>query len=224
MRDRSKLIKLGLIGCGRAAETLHLPALRWVPEIEVVAVADIDLNRLQRVAERFHIKRRYSNFTALLDDPVVEAIAVCVPPELHGEVALAALDAGKHLFIEKPLALSLEQCDQLIQRATCSSSITMVGFNLRWHRLVRQARTIIQQGVLWRILQELYQRGWPHHLLPRVLPTLILGLTVDAMGQMIGYIKGAGNARQKLVHFEFHRERYLSRRDREEKVSKIEQQ
>lgn len=141
-------LKLGVIGCGRVTETRHLPALRSLSDAEVVAVADSDAARLQGVADQFHIKRRHASFLALVGDPAIDAVAVCVPAQFHVEIALAALDAGKHLFIEKPLALSLDESERLIERATRSTRKIMVGFNLRWHRLVRQARQIIQRESL----------------------------------------------------------------------------
>lgn len=148
MADGSKSVKLGVVGCGQVTETRHLPVLNALPEAEVVALADVNPDCLKRVAARFQIKHCYSDFGALLHDPAVEAVAVCVPPQFHVEVALAALDAGKHLFIEKPLALSLDESDRLIKRAAQSPNKVMVGFNLRWHRLIRQAREIIQRGTL----------------------------------------------------------------------------
>jgi len=86
--------------------------------------------------------------SALLDDSAIAAVAVCVPAQFHVEVALAALDAEKHLFIEKPLALSLDESERLIERAAQSPRKVMIGFNLRWQRLVRQARAMIQQRTL----------------------------------------------------------------------------
>ncbi len=141
-------MKLGVIGCGRVTESRHLPALEQLRDAQVVAVADVVPDHLQRVANRFRIDHRCSDYRALLDDRQIEAVAVCVPPELHVEVALAALDAGKHLLIEKPLALSLDESDRLLERARCSSRKVMVGFNLRWHRLVRRARDMIHRGDL----------------------------------------------------------------------------
>lgn len=74
---------------------------------------------------------------------------MCLPPQLHPEVALAALEKGKHVFIEKPLALTLTDCDQLIDAAKRDPSRKVtVGFNLRSHRLVRQAWNIINRGEL----------------------------------------------------------------------------
>jgi myo-inositol 2-dehydrogenase/D-chiro-inositol 1-dehydrogenase len=148
MENRSRSVKLGVIGCGNVAENRHLPALQSLQDAEVVAVADTNADCLKRVADKFHIEKRHADFRALLGDPVVEAVAVCVPAQFHVEVALVALDAGKHLFIEKPLALSLDECDRLIERAAQSPYKVMVGFNMRWHRLVRQAREIVQRGTL----------------------------------------------------------------------------
>jgi predicted dehydrogenase len=71
-----------------------------------------------------------------------------VPPRLHAEVALAALAAGKHVFIEKPLAVTLGECDELLKQSVRSPGKVMVGFNLRWHRLVRRTRELIQDGTL----------------------------------------------------------------------------
>jgi len=78
-------------------------------------------------------------------------VAVCAPPSLHAEVALAALSAGKHVFIEKPLAVSLAQCDQIVDCVARSPHKAMVGFNLRWHRLIRQAREMVQRGALGKL-------------------------------------------------------------------------
>jgi myo-inositol 2-dehydrogenase/D-chiro-inositol 1-dehydrogenase len=148
MENRNRLVKLGLVGCGNVAENRHLPALQSLRDAKVVSAADINPDRLKRVADRFHIERRYPDFQALLDDPAIEAVAVCVPAQFHVEVALAALRAGKHVFIEKPLALSLAECDRLIGQAAQSPSKVMIGFNLRWHRLMRQARELIQRESL----------------------------------------------------------------------------
>jgi len=143
-----KRLRLGLVGFGRAAQTLHLPALRYVHDWQVTAIADSDTHRAQEAARRFGIARCYSDYRKLIEDADVEAIAVCVPPRLHAEVALAALEAGKHVFIEKPLAVSLEDCDRIARGAARSPGKAMVGLNLRWHPLVRRAREILKSNTL----------------------------------------------------------------------------
>ncbi len=142
---------LGLIGCGYIAETQHLPALHALSGIKVIAAADSNAERLKQVSDRFHIEQRYDDYRTLLENRAIDAVAICVPVRLHASVALAALDAGKHLFIEKPLAFSLDECQQLVQQVARSRNQVMVGFNLRCHRLIRRARAVIESGALGRI-------------------------------------------------------------------------
>src|SRR6202162_6225233 len=144
----SAKLRLGFVGCGRATQNLHLPVFRHLADWEVIAAADTDEGRLNAAANRFGIPRRHLGYQSLLADPEVDVVAVCVPPNVHAKVALAALAAGKHVFIEKPLAVSLQECDQLVEHAARSPRNVMVGFNLRWHRLIRSGRKLIQDGAL----------------------------------------------------------------------------
>jgi hypothetical protein len=145
-RNATQPLNLGIVGCGFVTRTRHLPALRRVPEVRVVAVADVDPASARDVADRWGIPRRHADGRALVADPAVEAVAVCVPAACHVEVALAALEAGKHVLVEKPLALSLAEADRLLERASRSLPKALFGFNLRWHRLVRTAREMIRAG------------------------------------------------------------------------------
>jgi predicted dehydrogenase len=147
-----RMIRLGIVGCGEVTASRHLPALRHVSGVQVSALSDINPARLERVAGQFGVARRYTDYRRLIEAVEVDAVAVCVPPQLHAEVTLAALEAGKHVFIEKPLALSLEECDLLRERAAAHVALKiMVGFNMRWHRLVRAARETIRRNELGEI-------------------------------------------------------------------------
>ena len=141
-------VRIGFVGCGFAAEHRHLPTLARLPGLRVEAVADLDEAAATRLAERFGIERRYTSARELAEDPAVEAVAVCVPTGAHVEVAIAAIDAGKHVFVEKPLALSLEQADALLERHRASAVEAVVGFNLRSHRVVRAARELVRSGAI----------------------------------------------------------------------------
>ena len=151
MRSSRDVLRLGIIGCGRVADERHLPALRHLRDAKVVAAAEIDPDRLNRAADRWGIEHRFGDYRALLDRADVDAVGILTRTESHAEIGLAALDAAKHVLIEKPLALSAAECDQLISGSAHSSRKVVVGFNLRWHRLVRRARTFIQTGALGRI-------------------------------------------------------------------------
>lgn len=141
-------LKLGFVGCGEVAVEKHMPAVAELRDIEVAAVADVDPDRLRWVEERFHIRHRYHDLAGLLAHSGLEAVALCLPPRLQVEAAIAALDAGKHVWVEPPLGLSLPECDRLIDRAARSAQTVIVGFHMRWHRLVRQARDIVRSGRL----------------------------------------------------------------------------
>jgi myo-inositol 2-dehydrogenase / D-chiro-inositol 1-dehydrogenase len=143
-------VRLGIIGCGYVTLDRHLPALRRVPEIEVVAVADAVPERATDAARRTP-RAHAVGVDALLGDGGVEAVAVCTPPATHAELALAALDAGKHLFLEKPVAPSLEEADRIAERAARSPLQVLVGFNFRRHRLVERARQMVMDGRLGRV-------------------------------------------------------------------------
>jgi myo-inositol 2-dehydrogenase/D-chiro-inositol 1-dehydrogenase len=112
------------------------PVLAARSRCEVVALSDISFERLNMVADAFHITNRHTNYQQLLEDASIDAIAVCVPAHSHVQVALDALNAGKHLFIEKPLALRLDEADSLINAIKNSDLKATVGFNLRRHRLI----------------------------------------------------------------------------------------
>jgi myo-inositol 2-dehydrogenase/D-chiro-inositol 1-dehydrogenase len=99
---------------------------------------------LEAVSRRFGIPRRYADVRGVAADPEVEAVAICLPPCSHVPAALVVLEAGKHLFVEKPLALSLEECGVLIHRARGFPGRILVGFNLRHHRHMRRAREILR--------------------------------------------------------------------------------
>ncbi|MFC1658840.1 Gfo/Idh/MocA family protein [Candidatus Omnitrophota bacterium] len=148
MKKINQPIRLGLIGCGKVAVNWHLPALASLQGIKVIAAADTDQKRLELVRDKFRIKTIFLDYRELLSDKSIEAVAVCVPTHLHCEVGLTVLEGGKHLFLEKPLAVSLDEADRLIKQAARTDKKVMLGFNKRWHRLVRRAKQAIQQNRL----------------------------------------------------------------------------
>ncbi len=158
-------VRIGIVGCGRATTALHLPALSRVRGVRVVALSDTDAARLTTTAARCAGAAVYSDYRELIEDRQVDLVAICVPVTAHAEIAAAALAAGKHAFVEKPLALDLEQCDGLVElarRAETSGVRSVVGFNLRSHRLVRQAKAIVASGTLGEIelLRTLWTADW----------------------------------------------------------------
>ena len=144
----TKRFRVGFAGCGEVSAEKHMPALAEVAEIDIVAAADVDPQRLTYVEKRFGIPRRYDDVDKLLADGGLDVVALCLPPARQIDAAIAALDAGLHVWIDPPTGLSLADCDRLIARAASSDRMVMVGFHMRWHRLVEQALEVVRSGRL----------------------------------------------------------------------------
>ena len=153
-----RVLGVGVIGCGYAAERLHLPALQSLRIARVVALADTDSDRLAQIGRKFGVAHRYPDYETLLQSPEVDAVGVCVPPLVHARVALAALDAKKHVLVEKPLCLDVNEAHRLVEHAERCPVVAMMGFNLRYHRHVRAARQAIACGLLGTV--ELVRTVW----------------------------------------------------------------
>jgi predicted dehydrogenase len=123
-----------------------------VDGVEAVAVADVDARRASEVAGAHDIARVHPDGASLAADPEVDLVAVCVPPRHHAQGALAALEAGKHVLVEKPLCLGADEADALVHAAAGHPGrVCAVGFNLRVHRQVRAAAEAIAAGRLGRL-------------------------------------------------------------------------
>lgn len=148
MKNTARIVNLGIIGCGEATETFHLPSLKSLDNVNVYALSDPDEIRLSTLGDKFKVKNLYDDPDELINHPEVEAIAVCAPSEYHFSLGMSALTAGKHLFLEKPVALRLEESEKLIKKAADCSLKAFPGFNLRWHRNVRKVKVCMQNNIL----------------------------------------------------------------------------
>lgn len=144
----SKRLGLALIGCGEVTGAKHLPALRRVPKVQVLVVADPDREKRERLGDRFHVPHRVADLNEALAISGVDAVGVATPPGVHPDVACRAIEAGKHVWIDKPLALNAAACQQIVDAAGRSTSVVMTGFHMRYHRLIAEARAIIRDGRL----------------------------------------------------------------------------
>jgi predicted dehydrogenase len=133
---------------GDQTRAKHLPALSTLDNVLITAVADTSAERLERVAGEFRVPHRFENVHELLASADVDAVGICVPPEAHPDTAIVALNAGKHVWIDKPLALNPSECLRIIQAADKTHPIAMTGFHMRFHRLVRRARELLLSGAL----------------------------------------------------------------------------
>ncbi len=147
-----RALGVGIVGCGRATANLHLSALARVQGLRVAALCDTVPETLARVGADCPGAARYGHVRDLIADPSVAIVLVAVPAHDHHDAFVAAMEAGRHVYVEKPLTLELGQADQMVAVAAAARSHAIVGFNLRSHRLVRAARAQIRAGALGRVV------------------------------------------------------------------------
>ncbi len=148
--QQTKPLRVGIVGLGWAGET-HLKAYLQQPNVEVVAVADpADLRRGQ-IATTYEIPHQYADYHDLVAREDIDAVSVATPNHLHAPVAIAALDAGKHVLSEKPLARSAAEAELMVRAATNAGRVLQVAFNHRQRGDVQVLKTYIELGAMGRI-------------------------------------------------------------------------
>jgi len=143
-------LRLALLGGGAIARSVHLPLLRAMPGVQIVAVADAD-ERLRQEAVRLagETARPLADYRDALALPEVEAVVVALPTNLHAAAASAAFAAGKHVYLEKPIAGNVEEARRLLDAwSQASECIGMVGFNYRFNPLYTRLRQRLDAGAV----------------------------------------------------------------------------
>jgi predicted dehydrogenase len=141
-------LRIGTLGAARIAPLALLRPARQVPGVEVVAVAARDQARARRFARKHGIPRVHPSYDALLADPEIDAVYNPLPNALHCEWTLRALEAGKHVLCEKPLAANAEEAGRMAEAAQRSGCILAEAFHWRHHPLAARMREVIDSGAL----------------------------------------------------------------------------
>ncbi|HET7095464.1 MAG TPA: Gfo/Idh/MocA family oxidoreductase, partial [Thermomicrobiales bacterium] len=126
--ERELPIRVGVVGCGIAS--FHLEGFAEEPRAEVVAIAGLE-DRCQTLANKFGVPRVYGDYRELLADPDVQAVSLAVPNYMHREVTIAALRAGNDVLVEKPLAPTAAEGEEMIAAAEETGRVLMIAFNRR---------------------------------------------------------------------------------------------
>lgn len=125
------MTNVGIIGLGRSGWELHGASLSRLPDYKIVAVCDQSLKRRSSAAETFGA-RPYANASALIADTDVDLVVVSAPSNLHANLAIAALEAGKNVVVEKPMAVSLAEADAMVEAAKRTGKVLTVFHNRHW--------------------------------------------------------------------------------------------
>lgn len=149
------MVRIGVVGCGKIAEK-HLNAYKKLENIEIT-VTDI-VERGKMVAKHYGFNW-HDNPDGLISGNTVDAIDVCIPTPLHAEVILKAMDSGKHVFCEKPLAKNLEETIQIQEKATQVDKLVMVGYLYRFHQALQFGKDIIKEEIIGKPYYAIFRLG-----------------------------------------------------------------
>jgi predicted dehydrogenase len=154
-------IKTALFGTGFVGR-VHLEAIRRLGYVDLCAIGEPQVEKAQALAAEFGVPRTEADYRRILEDPTVEAVHICTPNALHFPMAKDALQAGKHVICEKPLATSVAEASELVALAASTKRRNCTFHNLRFYPIVQQMRRMVQDGDLGEILvvQGTYLQDW----------------------------------------------------------------
>ncbi len=187
-------LKFGVIGVGIQGEA-HVKILQSLPHSEVVAVCDVNEGRAREVAERHGVKRWYADFRKMLEAEELDAVTVATPDPFHFEPAMAAIEARKHLLVEKPLATTVEEAERLVEAAREAGVTLYVNFSNRFMPQMVLTKKLVDEGELGepvyafaRLSNTLYVplrmiRGWAERT---SLPFWLMSHTIDRVRWLFG--------------------------------------
>lgn len=144
-------VRIGLIGAGAVVQVAHLPVLKRLKSVELAAICDTDLPKARALATRFGIPDVFDDIEDLLGHERVDALLIATPNHLHESHILAALAAGCHVLVEKPLALSAAGALKLAKAAEKRNRVVMVGMTHRYRPDAQAVRSFVQSGELGEI-------------------------------------------------------------------------
>ena len=145
------MLHVGVIGCGKIAQTRHLPEYMAHPGVCVSGLFDLNAERAADLAARYHASA-YESYQALLADPQIDAVSVCTANASHAEIACAALEQGKHVLCEKPMATTLADCERMVACAKHNKRYLMIDQNQRLAAAHIKARQLLRAGAIGRVL------------------------------------------------------------------------
>jgi predicted dehydrogenase len=145
IQKETRLLRLGILGCGPIAQIAHFDACRKARNAELYAICDLADDLREKMAAIHEPRIAYTRYEEMLADPHVDAVIVGVADQFHVPLALQAIEAGKHVLVEKPLGISIEECEQLREQVHASGLTLQVGNNRRFDPGIAFAQKFIRE-------------------------------------------------------------------------------
>ena len=181
-------VRTAVIGLGWFGEK-HCEALSGISHVELYALCDCAESRLKEVAKTFGVKKTYTDYNKLLADPNVDMVNVVTMWDQHVAPTVAALKAGKHVFLEKPMASSVADCEAIVKATKETSKFFTVGHICRFNPRYAAAKAAIAEGKIGKIVSMYARRNIPAFVGASVLPKIgpIIGDGVHDTDLMLWY-------------------------------------
>ena len=145
------MINIGIIGCGKIAQKRHIPEYLENVDANIVGFYDLNLARAEAISETYG-GTAFKSIEDLLADPSIDAVSVCTANHTHAAITIQALQAGKHVLCEKPMATTLEDCLAMVDASRKAGKVLLIGQNQRLTKTHKRAREIIRNGEIGEII------------------------------------------------------------------------
>ena len=145
------MIKIGILGCGKIAQVRHIPEYAENSDVKLAAFFSPNRARAQEQADKYGGKV-YDTAEELLADPGIDAVSICAANYAHAELSIKALNAGKHVLCEKPMATTLADCEAMVECAKKNGKFLMIGHNQRLAKAHMEAKRLIDEGLIGDII------------------------------------------------------------------------
>jgi predicted dehydrogenase len=140
------------MGCGQMAQSIHLPVLTHLPDVRLVALAETDPGCLKKASCFTPRALAFDHYEKLLQWEEMDAVVICLPNHLHAEAAMAALQRGKHVYLEKPLGINLKEGQKVLEGWKQAGTVGMIGFNYRFNPLYQTMRQEMISGKIGKLV------------------------------------------------------------------------
>ncbi|MBP6673080.1 MAG: Gfo/Idh/MocA family oxidoreductase [Bacteroidetes bacterium] len=150
--------KVGLIGLGWIAQVFHMPIISKFNDAEITCVCDRDKTRARAIAEKYGIKRFYTDYKEMLEKEELDAVDICTSTDMHKELSIACLEAKRDVFVEKPIARKLDEAVAIAESVKKNRRQLMVGMNHRFRPDAMMLRSFIENSELGKVFYA--KTGW----------------------------------------------------------------
>ena len=153
-----KVLKAALVGVGVAGQVSHIPAWKKLEGVELVTLVDRDQEKAQRVAQRFGVPNATTAIDEVLEDPEIDMVDICTPNFLHAPLAIAALESGKHVLVERPIARNAAETEKMVKAADKADRLLVCALAHRFREDTKILKKFVDRGELGEVFYT--KTGW----------------------------------------------------------------